>query len=202
MRIHGYSDRINHALAFAAKHHDQQVRRGSQPPYATRAANIAIILTRYGCADTTVLAGILLDAVRDFVRHGYSTEMLQRRLGDKFGEDVVECAAGASERFLDEDGVEMSVEERRQERLRRLATIPDAARWVFAAEALHNAGSLLAELRRTVETASVWGRTAAGRTGTVQWYRSVAERLREVGFLTGITDELGLIVAALDEIPD
>ena len=28
--MNGYSDRINHALAFAAKHHDQQVRRGTR----------------------------------------------------------------------------------------------------------------------------------------------------------------------------
>jgi hypothetical protein len=202
MRVHGYSDRINHALAFAAKHYDQQVRRGSRLPYGTQSANVAVILTRYGCADTTVLAGIVLDAVHDFVRHGYSTEMLQRRLGDKFGAEVVECAAGACERFLDEDGVEMSVEERRQERLRRLGSMPDAARWVFAAETLHGAGSLLAELRRTVEPASIWNRSAAGRAGTIHWYRAVTSRLREVGFLTGITEELGLIVAALDEIPD
>ena len=26
----GYSDRINHALAFAAKHHDRQVRKGNR----------------------------------------------------------------------------------------------------------------------------------------------------------------------------
>ena len=47
MTIAGYSDRVNHALAFAAKHHDQQVRKGTRAPYATNAANVAIILTRY-----------------------------------------------------------------------------------------------------------------------------------------------------------
>src|SRR6478672_4460651 len=43
----GYSDRINHALAFAAKHHDQEVRKGTRLPYVTRPANVAIILARY-----------------------------------------------------------------------------------------------------------------------------------------------------------
>ena len=45
--MNGYSDPINHALAFAAKHHDQQVRRGTRLPYITAAPNIALILTRY-----------------------------------------------------------------------------------------------------------------------------------------------------------
>ena len=60
MTITGYSDRINHALAFAAKHHDQQVRKGTRLPYVTHPANVAVILTRYGQDDDTVIAGILV----------------------------------------------------------------------------------------------------------------------------------------------
>ena len=44
---HGYSDRINHAFAFAAKHHDVQVRMGLRAPYSTQPSNVAVILTRY-----------------------------------------------------------------------------------------------------------------------------------------------------------
>ena len=57
----GYSDRINHAFAFAAKHHDRQVRKGTRLPYLTHPANVAIILTRYGRDEDTVVAGILHD---------------------------------------------------------------------------------------------------------------------------------------------
>jgi len=45
MTVTGYSDVINHALAFAAKHHDRQVRKGTKLPYLTHPANVAIILT-------------------------------------------------------------------------------------------------------------------------------------------------------------
>ena len=72
--MNGYSDPINHALAFAAKHHDQQVRRGTRLPYLTAAPNIAIILTRYGQDDETVVAGILLDVVEDYAREGVPPE--------------------------------------------------------------------------------------------------------------------------------
>ena len=72
MTITGYSDRINHALAFAAKHHDQQVRKGTRLPYLTRSANVAIILARYEQDDQTVVAGILRDVIEDFLLDAYS----------------------------------------------------------------------------------------------------------------------------------
>src|SRR5690242_7298261 len=76
MTITGYSDRINHALAFAAKHHDQQVRKGTRLPYLTHPANVAIILTRYGQDEQTIVAGILHDVIEDCVREAFTREML------------------------------------------------------------------------------------------------------------------------------
>src|SRR5258707_14002110 len=57
MTVTGYSDVINHALAFSAKHHDRQVRKGTKLPYLTHPANVAVILTRYGCDNDTIVAG-------------------------------------------------------------------------------------------------------------------------------------------------
>ena len=72
MTITGYSDRINHAFAFAAKHHDRQVRKGTRLPYLTHPANVAVILTRYGRDEHTVVAGILHDVIEDCVREAYT----------------------------------------------------------------------------------------------------------------------------------
>src|SRR5258705_11239978 len=90
MSIRGYSDRINHALAFAAKHHDRQVRRGTKLPYLTHPANIAVILTRYGRDEDSVVAGIFHDVEEDCVRDGYTREMLEQRIGEKFGIAVLQ----------------------------------------------------------------------------------------------------------------
>ncbi len=111
--MNGYSDRINHALAFAAKHHDQQVRRGTRLPYLTAAPNVAIILTRYGQDDETVVAGILHDVVEDYVRDGYTQEMLEARIGDKFGMEILRTLLGVVERRYDDDGIELSQDERK-----------------------------------------------------------------------------------------
>ncbi len=196
----GYSDRINHAFAFAAKHHDQQVRKGTRVPYFTHPANVAVILTRYGQDEETVLAGILHDVVEDCVRDGFTREMLVERIGDKFGAEVLEDVLAVTERKRDENDVELDWEERKSDYLERLATASERARWVCAADKIHNAGSLLADLRRTAFPESVWGRFRRGPEETVRWYRRVHDRLAQVGFDAPIMSELRDVVSALDEI--
>jgi hypothetical protein len=192
----GYSDRINHALAYATKHHDQQVRRGTRSPYLTRHANVAVILSRYGSDDDTVVAGILHDVVSDGMRGGMSQESLTARVGGKFGDGALAIALAISERRSDEEGIELSADERREDLLERLAGAPDRARWVVAADALHEAGTLLAELRRTEFPESVWGRSS--RDQGLEWLRRVHDRLQAVGFSAPIMAELSELVDELE----
>jgi hypothetical protein len=192
----GYSDRINHALAYATKHHDQQVRRGTRSPYLTRHANVAVILSRYGSDDDTVVAGILHDVVSDGMRGGMSQESLTARVGGKFGDGSLAIALAISERRSDDQGIELSADERREDLLERLAGVPDRARWVVAADALHEAGTLLAELRRTEFPESVWGRSS--RDQGLEWLRRVHDRLQAVGFSAPIMAELSELVDELE----
>lgn len=193
----GYSDRINHALAFAAKHLDQQVRRGTRPPYSTQPANIAIILTRYGRDEDTVTAGILLDVVRDYVREGFAADALQARIGEKFGARTLALALMAVERRVDDDGTELDATERRQDLIARLGDADEAGRVLVAAEALHAAGTILADLRRTVDPHSVWSRVAGGRERLLDGLRALHARLAALGVDDAIVHELGDTVAAL-----
>lgn len=197
----GYSDRINHAFAFAAKHHDRQVRKGTRLPYLTHPANVAMILSRYGCDEETVVAGILHDVIEDCVREGWTRAMLVERIGEKFGEDVLDAVLAVTKRKLDDEGNELDREERNADYLARLSGASDRARWVCAADKVHNGYSTLADLRRTVDATSVWGRFRGGRGGTIAWYRAVDARLRECGFSAPIMAELGALVAALDATP-
>lgn len=197
--VRGYSDPVNHAFAFAAKHHDRQVRKGTKLPYLTHPANIAVILSRYDQEDETVVAGILHDVVEDCVRDGYTREMLEQRIGEKFGDQVLETVLAVTNRRVDDDGVELSSEERKADYLERLADANDAARWVCAADKVHNANSILSDLRRTGDPDSVWSRFNVGKSGTLKWYRDVLARLREVGFNEPILDELAEAVSGLEK---
>jgi (p)ppGpp synthase/HD superfamily hydrolase len=200
MTVNGYSDVINHALAFAAKHHDRQVRKGTRLPYLTHPANVALILTRYGRDTETVVAGILHDVIEDCVRDGYSREMLEQRIGDKFGAKVLDTVLAVTYRRNDDDGVELSGDDRKTDYLERLSGASEEARWVCAADKIHNASSIVADLRRTVDTETIWSRFGGGRAGTGRWYRQVYERLREVGFDAPIMAELDKASGELQEL--
>jgi hypothetical protein len=186
----GYSDRINHALAFAAKHHDRQVHKGTRQPYGTHAANVAIILTRYDRDDDTVIAGILQDVIADCVSERQTRDMLDQRIGQKFGSEVLDAVLSVTLQRADDDGVDLSNDD-------RLESASDAARWVLAADALHAVGATLANLRRTIDPDSVWSQLPMGKDGTSRWYLSMCERFRDVGFNAPIVDEL---VRAVDEL--
>ncbi len=200
MTVTGYSDVINHALAFAAKHHDRQVRKGTKLPYLTHPANVAIILTRYARDNDTVVAAILHDVIEDCVRDGYTREMLEQRIGDKFGGKVLETVLAVTYRRHDDDGVELSGDERRSDYLERLADANDDARWVCAADKIHNASSIISDLQRTVDRESIWARFGSGRAATARWYRQVYERLVEVGFKAPIMSELDKVSGELEKL--
>jgi hypothetical protein len=147
-----------------------------------------------------VIAGILHDVIEDCVRDGWTREMLEDRIAGKFGDPVLETVLAVTKRRVDDDGMEFSRDEAREDYLARLAAASDAARWVCAADKVHNAGTILADLRRTIEPGTVWGRFSGGRDGTLQWYRGVRERLTALGFdapimseLSGMVEELGTL---------
>jgi (p)ppGpp synthase/HD superfamily hydrolase len=202
MTITGYSDRINHALAFAAKHHDQQVRKGTRLPYLTHPANVAIILTRYGCDETTVVAGILHDVVEDCVTRDYTRDMLEERIASKFGEDVLDTVLAVTHRNHDDDGAEFTPEEKKLDYLERLADASEMARWVCAADKLHNANSILSDLKRTSWPENIWSRFKVGKDGTIRFYRAVYDRLHALGFRAPIMSELERTVLAMEQHHD
>jgi (p)ppGpp synthase/HD superfamily hydrolase len=196
----GYSDAINHAFAFAAKHHDRQVRKGTKLPYLTQPANVAVILARYDRDENTIVAGILHDVVQDCVRDGFTREMLEQRIGEKFGDGVLSTVLSVTPRRVDDDGVDLSADEKKVDYIERLGSASESALWVCAADKVHNVNSILSDLARTVDPDSVWSRSAGGRAGTVKWYRDVHDRMREAGFNAPIMSELDAAVTALEKL--
>ena len=194
MPFSAYSPRINHAMAFAAKHHRGQNRKGSDIPYITHPANVAIILARYGCDEETIVAGILHDVVEDCVRDGWTRPDLEERIGDKFGRDVLEAVLDVTELKLDETGAERPYETRKSEYLAQIEHASDRGRWVCAADKIHNGRAILADLevaRANGKPADdVWSRFKKGRDETIAWYGRVHAALRRAGFEAAVMDEL------------
>ena len=172
--MHGYSDRINHAFAFAAKYYGAVAPAGAGMDYLAHPANVAIILARYGCEQVTIVAGILhhvLEEASPDRRPG-----LERKIGDKFGPVALAIARDALEPKYDPRGAERSWQPCKQEYLAQLAAAEPRALDICVADELHACGSTITALRRLgVEYLRTLSR--AGSTQTIWWYRSMLEVL-------------------------
>jgi (p)ppGpp synthase/HD superfamily hydrolase len=172
--MHGYSDRINHALAFAAKYYGAAAPAGAGMDYLAHPANVAIILTRYDCDQITIVAGILHHVLEESFPD--QRAVLERKIVDKFGPVVLAVARDALEPKFDRRGGERAWQARKQEYLTQLAIAEPRALDICVADEIHACGSTMTALRRLgVEYVRTVSR--AGSEQTIWWYRSMLEIL-------------------------
>jgi len=190
---HGYSDRISHALAFAAKHLPSRPRRGSGALHLTQPANVAVILARYGCDEITIISGILSHLVNE-ASYGSRTQ-LSNKIAEKFGTMVSEVIGDVAEPRYDSRGRERNWEVCRMDYLANLSAAGPRALDICAANQIHLCGSTLTDIRRLgIEYLSTYAEAPADQT--LWWYGSVITALEAVpsGPRTGMLLELkGLI---------
>jgi (p)ppGpp synthase/HD superfamily hydrolase len=170
----GYSDRTNHALAFAAKYHGASGPSGSQPAVWTQPANLAIILTRYGCDHVTVEAGILHHVLEDCLPEHRA--MLECKIGEKFGPIVLAVARDAAEPKYDRFGYERPWQVCKREVLTQLGAVDPRAVDICVADEIHRCGATLAALRR-LGVEYLRPLSQAGSAQAIWWYRSLLEVL-------------------------
>jgi (p)ppGpp synthase/HD superfamily hydrolase len=172
--MHGYSDRINHAFAFAAKYYGAVAPAGSGMDYLAHPANVAIILARYGCEQVTIVGGILHHVLEETSPD--RRPPLERKIADKFGPVVLAVARDALEPKYDRHGGERPWQACKQEYLTQLAGADPRALDICVADELHACGSTITALRRLgVEYLRALSR--AGSHQTIWWYRSMLEVL-------------------------
>lgn len=86
-----YSDRLSHALSFAAK----QLAQGPARPAAdlARPATIGVLLARYDCEDAVIQAGVLSEVLA--LCDASERPLVERRIAEKFGRVVHSTAVEA-----------------------------------------------------------------------------------------------------------
>jgi len=169
----GYSDRINHAFAFAAKYHGAVAPAGSGMDYLAHPANVAIVLARYGCEQATIVAGILHHVLEETPPE--RRRVLEQKIADKFGPVALAIARDAVEPKFDRRG-ERSWQPCKQEYLTLLGLAEPRALDICVADEIHTCGSTITALRRLgVEYLRTVSR--AGSEQTIWWYRSMLEVL-------------------------
>ncbi len=184
-----YSKRFDDALLYAVDVHRDQVRKGSGIPYVTHLLGVASIVGESGGSEDEVIAGLLHDAPED---HG-GVERLEDIRG-RFGERVAEIVAGCTDTY-EEDKPEWWG--RKRAYIEHLADAPESVRLVSAADKLHNARAILADLR--VLGDGLWGRFTGGKEGTLWYYRELVKTFRASG-ADAVVEELNRVVGEIEHL--
>jgi hypothetical protein len=81
----------------------------------------------------------------------------------------------------------------------RIAHEPESVRLVSAADKLHNARSILADLRSVGD--ELWQRFNGGRDGTLWYYRALVDAFETAGS-NHVVEELARVVAEMERLSD
>jgi len=171
---HGYSDRIAHALSYAAKHGAPRSGPGAGVPYLTHPANVAVILARYGCDETTIVAGILSVLLSE--AEPSRRLHLEPGIAAKFGERALTIASQAVEPRYDHRGRPRGWEACKLEFLSVLSEADSRTLEVCAASEIHLCGVLLTDVRR-LGPEYLSGYAPGGAPAVLRWLGDIVELL-------------------------
>ena len=182
-----YDARMADALAFAAEKFACVTRKGNGAPYLSHLLAVAALVMEHGGTPEQAIAAILHDYLEDIP--GATAAELDAR----FGAHVTHLVRALSDA---EDAEHKAPwRERKEAYLAKLASEPAEVKLVSAADKLHNATTLLRDLR--VQGEATFERFKGKRDGTLWYHREVIGALR-VGFDHPILASLEDVVRALE----
>lgn len=181
--------RFAEALVFATQLHAEQTRKGTAIPYISHLLAVTSIVLENGGNENEAIAALLHDSIED--QGGAATrEELRRR----FGNAVVAIVDGCT------DAEVMPKPPWRARKEAYIAHIRHASSSVLlvsAADKIHNARTVLADYR--VLGDSLWTRFNGGKDGTLWYYRSVTNALKEAG-MNPVVEELERVVSEIERL--
>ncbi len=159
------TDRFDTALAFAARLHRDQRRKGSNIPYVSHLLGVASIAIELGADEDQAIAALLHDAVEDQGGAPMLAE-IRTRFGDRVARIVADCTDSDVE-------PKPPWRARKEAYLAALAAKPADSLLVSLADKTHNARAIVDDLE--IEGADVWQRFTGGRDGSLWYYRALAD---------------------------
>ncbi|MBI3158972.1 MAG: bifunctional (p)ppGpp synthetase/guanosine-3',5'-bis(diphosphate) 3'-pyrophosphohydrolase [Chloroflexi bacterium] len=182
-------ERFEEALAYAHRLHRRQKRKASGVPYISHLLAVTALVLEDGGGEDEAIAALLHDAVED--QGGRATlAQIRTRFGERVAEIVQMCS--------DADAMPKPPWRGRKEaHLARLRSADAATRRVLAADKLHNARTILADLR--AQGPGVWERFTGGREGTLWYYRAVHTALAEQGG-GRMVDDLARVLEDIEDL--
>jgi (p)ppGpp synthase/HD superfamily hydrolase len=184
-----YGRKFEEALRYAARVHRDQTRKGTSIPYVTHLLAVAAIVGENGGTENEVVAALLHDAPED---QGGETRLEDIR--ERFGAEVAGIVAGNTDTYEDP---KPPWRERKEAYVARIVREPDPVRLVSAADKLHNARSVLADLRTMGD--ALWARFNGGKEGTLWYHRTLVKAFATAGS-NAVVEELDRVVGELERL--
>lgn len=184
-----YGEKFGEALDYAVRVHRDQKRKGTQVPYVTHLLAVAAIVGEHGGTEDEVVAALLHDAPED---QGGKERLEDIR--EQFGDEVAGIVAGCTDTYEDP---KPPWRERKEAYVAHITHAPESVRLISAADKLHNARAILADLRAVGD--GVWQRFTGGKEGTLWYYRALVAALRAAGS-NAVVEELDRVVSELEHL--
>jgi (p)ppGpp synthase/HD superfamily hydrolase len=179
--------RFTEAVRWASHLHADQARKGTRIAYISHLLAVSSLVLEDGGTEEEAIAGVLHDAIED-------CHVAEAEIRARFGAPVAEIVVACSE---DRDAArDQDWEARKRRYLEHLEDpeLPAEALRVSAADKLHNARSILSDLRE--HGPSMWERFNAPADAQ-RWYYSEVARILRARHDSVLTRELGRVVGEL-----
>ena len=183
------SSRFEDALVFATQLHAYQTRKSSHVPYIAHLLSVTALVLESDGSEDAAIAALLHDAVED---QGGLKTLAQIR--ERFGEHVADIVEACSDAYTTPKPPWRS---RKEHYLTHLRTASADAQLVSLADKLHNARSILSDLR--VDSEHVWDKFNGGKQGTLWYYRSLVDIFKQLDNSFLVT-ELSRVVAEIEAL--
>ena len=189
------TDRFDRALLYATHVHGGQVRKGTTIPYVAHLLAVAATVLEYGGSEDMAIAGLLHDAVED---QGGEPRLadIRNRFGDRVADIVRSCSDSVVNTAAGQKKEAWRV--RKLDYIEHLKTVDRGTLLIALSDKVHNARSILRDLRKPDVGTAVFSRFGnRPREDTLWYYRELANAFQQL--LPGqLAEELMEIVIVLE----
>ncbi|HEV2172247.1 MAG TPA: HD domain-containing protein [Nitrospira sp.] len=189
------TDRFDRALLYATHVHGGQVRKGTSIPYIAHLLAVAATVLEYDGSEDMAIAALLHDAVED---QGGEPRLSDIR--NRFGDRVADIVRSCSDTVVNSSSGQKKEDWRTRKTLyiHHLSLVDQEILLVSLSDKVHNARSILRDLRKPDIGTSIWDRFNNSKKDTLWYYRGVANAFMR--YLPGqLANELSEIVDVLEQ---
>ena len=165
------TDRFDRALLYATHVHGGQVRKGTSIPYIAHLLAVAATVLEYNGSEDMAIAALLHDAVEDQGGEPRLSD-IRNRFGDRVADIVRSCSDTVVNSASGQKKEDWRIRKTRY--IDHLSLVDQETLLVSLSDKVHNARSILRDLRKPEIGEAIWNRFSNSKRDTLWYYREIA----------------------------